>query len=129
MAVCCWPNVRPENHRRGTGNFPAVKFEFGESPSEALARELHEELGVELDAAYPWITREHSYPQMKVRLHLYRVLRWHGEPQGREGQQVSWQDPRAISVEPLLSANYAIVQGIESAAGLRHHERIQARYR
>jgi len=96
----------------GYWEFPGGKFEPGESPREALARELHEELGVELDSAYPWITREHSYPHMKVRLHLYRVLNWHGEPHGREGQQVSWQDPAAISVEPLLPANHAIVQAL-----------------
>jgi len=96
----------------GYWEFPGGKFEPGESPAEALARELHEELGVELDAAYPWITREHSYAHMKVRLHLYRVLSWHGEPHGREGQQVSWQDPGAISVEPLLPANHDIVQAL-----------------
>jgi 8-oxo-dGTP diphosphatase len=96
----------------GYWEFPGGKFKPGESPSEALARELHEELGVELDAAYPWITREHSYPHMKVRLHLYRVLNWHGEAQGREGQQVSWQDPAAIGVAPLLSANHDIVRAL-----------------
>lgn len=102
----------PGKPSAGYWEFPGGKFEIGESPGEALARELHEELGVELDAAYPWITREHSYPHMKVRLHLYRVLNWHGEPHGREGQQVSWQDPGAISVEPLLPANHAIVQAL-----------------
>ncbi len=96
----------------GHWEFPGGKFEHGESPREALARELHEELGVELDEAYPWITREHSYPHMRVRLHMYRVLRWHGEAHGREGQQVSWQDPRAIDVEPLLPANHGIVRAL-----------------
>jgi len=96
----------------GYWEFPGGKFEPGESPREALARELHEELGVELDAAYPWITREYSYPHTKVRLHLYRVLSWHGKPHGREGQQVSWQDPRSLGVAPLLPANHDIVRAL-----------------
>jgi 8-oxo-dGTP diphosphatase len=96
----------------GYWEFPGGKFESGESPVEALARELHEELGVELDAAYPWITREYVYPDTHVRLHLYRVLRWHGEPHGHEGQQLSWQDPGEIDVTPLLPANHDILQAL-----------------
>jgi 8-oxo-dGTP diphosphatase len=96
----------------GFWEFPGGKFEVGESPVEALARELHEELGVELDEAHPWITRTHAYPDRTVRLHMYRVLGWHGEPHGREGQQLSWQDPQAVSVSPLLSANDGILQSL-----------------
>jgi 8-oxo-dGTP diphosphatase len=96
----------------GYWEFPGGKFEPGESPVEALARELHEELGVELDAACPWITREYVYPHMHVRLHLYRVLHWHGEPHGHEGQQLSWQDPGEVAVSPLLPANHDILAAL-----------------
>lgn len=97
----------------GYWEFPGGKFEPGESPVEALARELHEELGIELDAAYPWILREHRYPHSHVRLHLYRVLRWHGEPHGREEQRIVWEDPHAVGVEPLLSANHGIMGALK----------------
>jgi 8-oxo-dGTP diphosphatase len=96
----------------GYWEFPGGKFEIGESPVEALARELHEELGVELDTAWPWITREYVYPDTHVRLHLYRVLRWHGEPHGHEGQQLSWQDPGEVTVSPLLPANHEILTAL-----------------
>ncbi|MFV1972963.1 MAG: Nudix family hydrolase [Thiohalobacterales bacterium] len=96
----------------GFWEFPGGKFESGERPVEALARELHEELGVELDTACPWITREYTYPDTHVHLHLYRVLRWHGEPHGREGQQLSWQDPAAVEVSPLLPANHDILTAL-----------------
>ena len=96
----------------GYWEFPGGKFEIGESPVEALARELHEELGIELDEAWPWITRKFSYPGITVQLHLYRVLGWHGEPHGREGQQLSWQNPYAVNVEPLLPANHDILKAL-----------------
>ena len=96
----------------GYWEYPGGKFEHDESPRQALARELRKELGVDLDEAYPWITRVFRYPDRTVRLHLYRVLRWHGEPHGREGQQVSWQDPGSISVAPLLPANHDIVEAL-----------------
>ena len=96
----------------GYWEFPGGKFEIGESPVEALARELHEELGIELDTAYPWITRHYTYPERTVRLHMYRVERWHGEPHGRETQDLSWVDPHDISVSPLLPANHGILQAL-----------------
>ena len=104
---------RPQGKpKAGYWEFPGGKFEAGEKPVDALARELHEELGIALETAYPWITREHSYPHMHVRLHLYRVLRWHGEPQGREGQDISWQDVHDVNVTPLLPANHSILQAL-----------------
>ena len=96
----------------GCWEFPGGKFESGESPVAALARELHEELGIELDEAHPWITRIHTYPERTVRLHMYRVPAWHGEPHGREGQRLSWEDPQRVSVSPLLSANDGILQSL-----------------
>ena len=96
----------------GFWEFPGGKFESGESPVEALSRELQEELGIELDEAHPWITRIHAYTDSSVRLHMYRVTGWHGEPHGREGQRLSWEDPHAVGVSPLLSANDGILQSL-----------------
>ena len=96
----------------GFWEFPGGKFEPGESPVAALARELHEELGVDLDAAWPWVTRVHAYSYTTVRLHIYRVPRWHGKPHGREGQQLAWVDPCAPAVSPLLAANHSIMQAL-----------------
>ena len=89
----------------GYWEFPGGKIETGEDALHALARELHEEIGIEIERAFPWLTREHTYPDRHVRLHFYRVTDWHGEPHGREGQHLSWQDPQALTVGPLLPAN------------------------
>jgi len=96
----------------GYWEFPGGKIERGENARRALARELHEELGIELDAADPWLTQLYSYPEKTVRLHLLRVQRWHGKPHGREGQSISWEDPSAINIGPLLPANDRVLRAL-----------------
>lgn len=96
----------------GYWEFPGGKFKAAETPEQALARELHEELGVEIDAAHPWLTYDHAYPDKTVRLHFFRVTAWHGTPHGREGQRVSWEDPAAVGVGPLLPANDKVLQAL-----------------
>ncbi len=96
----------------GYWEFPGGKFDAGERAEQALARELHEEIGVEIDGAQPWLTYEHAYPDKTVRLHFFRVTAWHGTPHGREGQRVSWEDPAAVSVAPLLPANGKVLQAL-----------------
>lgn len=97
----------------GYWEFPGGKVENGETPEAALARELHEELGIEVTAAYPWLIREFDYPHADVRLHFFRVRRWRGEPHGRESQAFAWQRPGAVDVAPLLPANGPIMRALE----------------
>ena len=96
----------------GYWEFPGGKIESGEDARRALARELHEELGVETDRVYPWVTQEYAYPEKRVRLHFYRVTEWHGQPHGREGQRVSWEEPAAINISPLLPANDKVLRAL-----------------
>ena len=96
----------------GYWEFPGGKVEDGESPPAALSRELHEELGIEVSTAYPWIIREFDYPHAAVRLHFFRVRGWRGEPHGREAQAVAWQRLDAIDVAPLLPANGPVLAAL-----------------
>lgn len=96
----------------GYWEFPGGKLEEGEDARAALARELKEELGIDVETAAPWLTRVYAYPHRTVRLHFYRVLHWHGEPHGREGQALSWERPQRIAVTPLLPANTFILRAL-----------------
>ncbi|MDH5534312.1 MAG: Nudix family hydrolase [Betaproteobacteria bacterium] len=106
----------------GYWEFPGGKIECGESPLGALQRELHEELGIEVEDAYPWITRDYDYQHAAVRLRFFRVAHWHGEPQGREGQSFAWQSARDIAVSPLLPANRPVLRALElpTVYGITH---------
>jgi 8-oxo-dGTP diphosphatase len=96
----------------GYWEFPGGKVEPGESPLAALVRELREELGIEVEHAYPWLTRDYDYAHAAVRLRFFRVVRWSGVLHGRENQAFTWQLPDAISVDPLLPANAPILRAL-----------------
>jgi 8-oxo-dGTP diphosphatase len=97
----------------GYWEFPGGKVEPGEPLAAALKRELHEELGIEVEIAHPWIVRNYTYPHATVRLNFFRVRGWRGEPHGREAQQFAWQRISAISVAPLLPANAPVLRALE----------------
>jgi 8-oxo-dGTP diphosphatase len=97
----------------GHWEFPGGKVEPGESARDALVRELHEELGIAVETAYPWLTRVFTYPHATVRLNFFRITAWQGEPHPHEGQQFSWQLAHEVSVKPLLPANAPIIRALE----------------
>ncbi len=96
----------------GYWEFPGGKIERGEAAPAALARELHEELGIEIGEPYPWITRVYTYPHGTVRLRFFRIYEWHGEPHPREDQAIAWQAPGAAMAAPMLPANAPVLASL-----------------
>lgn len=88
----------------GYWEFPGGKIEPGESVAHALARELHEELGIEIGDVAPWVSFEFDYPHAYVRLHFCRIWQWRGEPHAREGQQLRFVRLDQRLPQPLLPA-------------------------
>ncbi|CAM5414480.1 8-oxo-dGTP diphosphatase OS=Stutzerimonas stutzeri OX=316 GN=CXK95_11360 PE=3 SV=1 [Stutzerimonas stutzeri] len=106
-----------EKHQGGLWEFPGGKVEAGETVEAALARELQEELGIEVTTARPLIQVRHDYPDKQVLLDVWEVLAFAGEPHGAEGQPLAWVDPAALPEYAFPAANQPII----AAARLPHH--------
>ncbi|HQR03927.1 MAG: Nudix family hydrolase [Proteobacteria bacterium] len=96
----------------GYWEFPGGKVEDGETPHQAVVRELQEELGIRVTVATPWLMREHRYEHAHVRIHFFRVTDWRGEPCGHVHAALAWQRPEAPEVTPMLPANAPILRAL-----------------
>jgi 8-oxo-dGTP diphosphatase len=119
VAVLQRPNGRvlvahrdPARHQGGGLEFPGGKIEPGESPVEALERELAEEIGVRPRRSAFLISVPYRYRDRTVVLEVYRVTGWDGQPTALEGGAVEWQALAELDTAAFPSANHAIVAAL-----------------
>ncbi|HUK13867.1 MAG TPA: (deoxy)nucleoside triphosphate pyrophosphohydrolase [Thermoanaerobaculaceae bacterium] len=104
------------SHLGGLWEFPGGGVEPGETPSEALVRELDEELGVAIAVDAPLTFAFHRDAARDVVLLFYRARITGGSPTGRLGQEVAWFAPDALATLPTPPADAELVRFLVASA-------------
>jgi 8-oxo-dGTP diphosphatase len=102
-------------HQGGLWEFPGGKCESSESAETALARELKEECGIAVTESSFYKMISHDYGDKQVELCFYKVTGFDGEPEGSEGQAVSWVAISNLSTYRFPEANQQIVSELMAA--------------
>ena len=96
----------------GRWEFPGGKLAAGESELAALARELREELGIEMTAGRPYMRLTHAYDDREVELSLWIIERFTGTPRPLDRQQLKWVAPGRLAQEDLLEADRPFIEAL-----------------
>lgn len=99
----------PHLDQGGLWEFPGGKREPRESRLEALARELDEELGIQVRCGTPLLRLKHTYPDKDVALDIWEIAQWRGEASGREAQTIRWVAARELANFEFPAANATII--------------------
>ena len=103
---------RPEGKSMaGLWEFPGGKVEAGETPEDALVRELHEELGIETwsSCLAPLTFASHTYNDFHLLMPLFACRKWDGIVQGKEGQKLAWVYVKDLNKYPMPPADIPII--------------------
>lgn len=106
--------LRPDHvHQGGLWEFPGGKVEIAETVEDALKRELLEEVGINIQAAHPFMRQHFDYGDKAVLLDVWRVFQFTGRPHGREGQSVRWVARSSLREYAFPAANLAIAKALQ----------------
>jgi 8-oxo-dGTP diphosphatase len=102
---------RPQDrHMGGLWEFPGGKIDGGEAPTDALMRELDEELGIVVEVDRPLTFAVHEEPGIRILLLFYTARIVSGEPTGHEGQAVEWVPAAELPSYPTPPADAELIR-------------------
>jgi len=107
---------KPEQHQGDRWEFPGGKIEADETQSDALRRELQEEIDLTVQRCTHRRTLEHHYADKHVRLHFWDVTAFTGTPRGCEGQRLEWVSLESLAGLRFPEANQPIVDDLAGSA-------------
>ena len=108
--------LRPAGtHLAGRWEFPGGKCAPGETRTEALRRELYEELAIAADVGECIHSVSHAYPDRTVQLHFHRCS-FEGEPKPMLGQEIRWVDRAALCELPFPDADADLIARLSAGS-------------
>lgn len=109
----------PGKHLAGLWEFPGGKVDPGESPRAALARELHEELGVRVEVGQKLAPVVWDYGDVVIRLSPFVCTILSGEPHPHEHDAIRWSAPAEWESLQWAPADLPILDELRTRAALR----------
>ena len=97
-------------HMAHKWEFPGGKIEAGETPQDAVIRELQEEVGISATSLHQFDKLEYQFPDRHITLWFWLVDGWEGEPWGKEGQPGRWVAQQELVAEEFPPANAPVIE-------------------
>ena len=99
--------------RAGLCEFPGGKVEAKETVEDCIAREIKEEINLDIHVGDRLMVIEHDYPKFRVSLHVHWCDYRGGEPKALECQEIRWVPPQELNTFDFPAANYQIITTIQ----------------
>jgi mutator protein MutT len=104
---------KPGGKMGGLWEFPGGKVEPGESIETCVAREVQEELGIQIAVGESLMTIDHDYTEFTLTLHVHHCRHLGGEPQTIECDEIRWVMPAELGQFTFPAANDVIIQALQ----------------